>query len=497
MKKIYLAISDRNFKAVSETIRTVLPGSTYERLHDQDSVMKALNKPFLLCVAEKDFIEINYLNQLTLDGTLMIIIDSTETLSYSKENVVICQGLNAALVDLRISIIGNLTYDKKGPIPTKRKESSPPEFQPESKLPIERDSEENPVEANEENLPPETLQSETPPHEIEKAVDSTATSEDKTSVTTGESLKKKENLKKHPDESQDSKTEKVDVFGPLTEKALGIGKAMDLVSFKTKKTIGMWAPLSAGVTTFLIDFAIYLQEQQGIPVSVVELPKKNQHHFKILSRYKSKPTTWKSLIENLQTSDTPNHLSLWMYRGVRWFPLGESDLDEKYKRDKRFTDDFFLAVKRTEIVLVDLPTGDMDAATLDSLSHLDEIWIFGDNDFDRQYEHKVFIHNKLIKEHQLHVKLIHSRTTQKSRPQEVAKKLGLPLLCTVPNLFDLAGDNKYESKPLIDNSEAYKKLTPPFRLAAKSLLGEDFDKALPKPFWKSLKRKLLDVVDSI
>ncbi|MGS2779893.1 hypothetical protein ACVBAX_21380 [Robertmurraya sp. GLU-23] len=521
MRKIFLATSEKDSKEIQDLIKSIEPGIPIVSLQSKSEVMAALRSPFVLCIVSCDLVDVKVLEQTELSGKVMIL-DPSNQIKTNHSNIVICISSSDLVFKIRMSKFNDLKYDKRqGILPSPKnselkKNDDKPIVSNQERIEVKdplanqaveeskEDSNKREIEENKisENKKPEIVN-------IDEAENETSVTNDEVEPQVGQTPINMESVEAEKtvveEDSTEYTTEKTKASkiqeskggkknSSLTEKALGIGEAMDLVTYKNKKTVGLWAPLSAGVTTFLVDFAIYLQQFEA-PIAVVEVPKKNQHHLKILERFGSKPDNWVSLIENFHTTTEPNNKSLWMYRGVRWFPLGIKDLT--YKRDKEFTNNYFLAVKRTKFVMVDLPTGEMDAATLDSLPHLDELWVFVDDDFDRQLDWKEFISNTLIDKYQLPIKLIHSRTTPlKSRPKDVAEKFNLPLIAVLPAMWDLCVANKHQNKPLIDNLVAFKKLEPSFYQLAKELIGEDLGEQYKPAFWLRLKRKLMGSIDS-
>ncbi|MFC0476841.1 hypothetical protein ACFFHF_16685 [Robertmurraya beringensis] len=509
MKKIFLAISEREKEEVNRVITKNFPGMEFNYLESKNEVMSTLQSPFSIFITTSSYVDMKKLDDIELKGKLYLL-DSSGQLKVNNPNIFTCKSVDDLVVEFRLSLFSGLQFDKQGSLPSNQKEAS------QEKEDVDKEeSEKNEDPKQEKNEADETANThsaiENTSEEIQSVV-TTTNSDDhlikESNIEVDNENNKDELSKEEVQSNKDITKNKQETFVPKVEgptetkvkspsqieKALKMGEAMDLVTFKNKKTVGLWAPLSAGVTTFLFDFAIYLQ-QYDAPVAVVEVPKENQHHLKILERFGSKPDNWVSFIENFHTTTEPNNRSLWMYRGVRWFPLGVKDLT--YKRNKEFTNNFFLAVKRTKFVMVDLPTGKMDAATLDSLPHLDELWVFVDDDFDRQLEWSDFITNTLIGKYQLPIKLIHSRShPTKSRPKDVAEKFNLPLIGVLPSMWDLVLSNKHEKKPLIDNLVAFRKMEPAFHQLAKELIGEELEVKYKASFWLKVKRKLMGSIDS-
>lgn len=474
MTKIYLAISKEDADQLVNTIRAYTPAADIELLSSRAAVMQALERPFLLLISTSTLINTDMIEGLQLKGRL-IILDPSKKLKVNNEKVEICHNRNDVIMAMKSTPITSFLYkssiDIKTPPKNKSENGEASKIDSISKQSNNIDTKEvkelnNDLQTNEVNIKKKTE----------------SDSDDKKINSNEDNLSKSDNQE--------------DIFSPLTEKAIAIGKAMDLVNYKNKKTIGMWAPLTAGVTTFAVEFAIFLQKSFSVPIAVVELPKVNKHLLKILQRYGSTPENWMSLTENVYTSNEPNSLSLWLYKGVRWFPLGDKDLD--FKRDTRFTRDFFLAVKRTDFVLVDLPTGEMINSTLDALPHLDELWVFIDDEFDRSKEWKEFIHRTLISEYKVAVKFIHSRTVPGiSRPDEVAELFNLTLLTTLPAMFNKVAANKHEKKPLMDDYKIRKLLEPSFITLAQELIGEEFNTLFKLSVIEKIRRKLSHSIDGI
>lgn len=493
MKKIYLAVSDKEDGEIRSTIKGLLPFVDVHKLSSKEEVLEAISNPFLACITLSDFLDQHILESIKLEGQL-IVIDYDKSINVTNKNIVLCRSTNDTRMAIYDSPIGHLGIDrtvmepsndkpikkeianetaendvKKSDNQEKAIDKSPPEFSKEkdntnSKIPPK----ENDLEKNSEKINSKSL-SKTPSPESKKAAPN-----------------------QEHDNSSASQKKRKKIYISSPTKAHDFGRKLNGVNLSTEKTVGIWAPLTAGATTFIVDYAIFLQ-QHGVPISVVEIPKENPHLFKILHRFGSKPDNWISLTENLYSNDNGNNNSLWIYKGVKWFPVGLNDFD--IDRNQDLILDFFISVKENAYVLVDLPTGKMDDSTLNTLPYLDEIWVIADDQFDRTKEWKNFIHNTLIKEYKKPVKLIHSRTGTHSRPKDVAELLDLELITSLPSMFDRVMANNHERKPLIADIIAAQKLIPPFIKIARGFVGKEFDKIYRPTFWMKIKRKLLDAVD--
>jgi hypothetical protein len=103
-------------------------------------------------------------------------------------------------------------------------------------------------------------------------------------------------------------------------------------------------------------------------------------------------------------------------------------------------------IKIHDLTLVDLPTGEMKAYTKDTLYHIDELWILVNDEIQIIQEWKEYI-EKIS--HLVTCKLIFSQTFSFSRPDELSKKLGLEMLCQLPDVHVEAMKHHYLNRPLI------------------------------------------------
>lgn len=259
-----------------------------------------------------------------------------------------------------------------------------------------------------------------------------------------------------------------------------VAKEIDKRSFrfglwKNNKTIGIWSPLSSiGVTTFVVNFAIYMAKKET-QVAVVEALNNKQHLKNLLTGYNSMPKNWHSFAEILHTQSLNEAENVrWFYKEVMWLPLGDKDF--KLEWDREMLHLYFETAKSFNFVLIDLPTGKMEPHTLDSLNYLDELWILVDNDYRKAYTWKKYIHN-IINEHNVSAKMIFNHAYSFSRVDEIISYFELPLLSVIPSLHELANKSLYDSKPLIDYVKAAKQLKPSFERIILALLGIEPKKA--------------------
>lgn len=493
MKKIYLAVSDKEDGEIRSTIKGLLPFVDVHKLSSKQEVLEAISSPFLACITLSDFLDQHTLESIKLEGQL-IVIDYGKSISATNKNIVLCRSTNDTRMAIYDSPIGHLGIDRTVMEPSNdkliKKEMANGEYENEVKKldEEEKDTDKSPQKFSKEEDNPE---SEITPREKDlKEKPEKIKSKSLSKKPSSETNKTAHNQKHSEPSTLPKKRKKTYISSPT--KAHDFGRKLNGVNLNTEKTVGVWAPITAGATTFIVDYAIFLQ-QHGVPISVVEIPKENAHLFKVLHRFGSKPDNWISLTENLYSNDNGNNNSLWIYKGVKWFPVGLNDFD--IERNQDLILDFFISVKENAYVLVDMPTGKMDESTLNTLPYLDEIWVIADDQFDRTKEWKNFIHNTLIKEYKKPVKMIHSRTGTHSRPKDVAELLDLELITALPSMFDKVMANNHERKPLIADIIAAQKLIPPFIKIARGFVGKEFDKIYRPTFWMKIKRKLLDAVD--
>lgn len=240
-------------------------------------------------------------------------------------------------------------------------------------------------------------------------------------------------------------------------------------AYPNNQTIGVWSPLSRiGVTTFIINYAIFLQANK-IQTAVIE-GIKGKYLQHIIERYEEKPSNYKSFMEVFHLEDKAIlNMDIsqihWYYKGVLWLPIGDKDKD--YIWDESFLNVYFQFFRYHDVVLVDLPNGEMQQETLASLQHMDELWIVIDNSMDIllwksyiQSIQKVFIKP---------IKLLFNRKMPFSKPEEFAKELDLPLVASLPDLTEEHYKNQFENHALIEHTAVFNKLLDPYRIITQEL----------------------------
>lgn len=273
---------------------------------------------------------------------------------------------------------------------------------------------------------------------------------------------------------------------PLSERAIAIRKdAFSKANWDRNKTIGVWSPIpNIGVTTFVINFAIYLA-QLKIPIGVVEALNNRQILKTLLEKYGSEPKEWHSFIETLYNNSLPPGRVQWVYKGVNWMPLGDKDFT--YQWNQEALSHYLNSAKYFDLLFVDLPTGEMQQHTLDTLRYIDELWIIVDNAYLQHLSWKSYIH-KIIEKNQLTTKLIFTNTYSFSKVNEIANRLELEVVTTLPAMHEECHKNHYEKYPLIHNKKAIDKLKPSYDVLIKELLGSEIHIKNPTVFQQILKR---------
>jgi hypothetical protein len=455
MSKIFLAISK------PETLVTVLkqkfPESEISVLESIEQVTESIKAPFQLLICSHTLFDSELLNDEDFSGQIIIYDPQGELVSKQTHRVHIYKTIENVKTHIITKKLENDSIIKS------------PKLQDKSK----KKSEDSTAETNNEEMKvsPSKNKTDSDTKVKEEAANKRADEKD-----TGNSSKPTQ-LDNFPPNEEEIKQV---VLNPRYQKALSIRKA---AVPGRNKTIGVWSPISTGITTFVVNFAIYLSHFD-IDVAVVELPSERQKMKRMLTRFQSLPTKWSSFIENYLSDDLPAEDVNWLYKGVNWFPLG--DEDNKYTWNSEILTELLHTAKQYKLVFIDYPSGNMDKSALNSLSHLDELWILIDDNFDEAYQWKKEIH-KIIHEYKFNSKLIFNmETPNKSRKDEIAELLELQLIGCIPMLPEIFRLNTYESKPSIELHS--RSLTPIYHEIAEYLLGVDKVQRKPLNIIERLKK---------
>ncbi len=238
--------------------------------------------------------------------------------------------------------------------------------------------------------------------------------------------------------------------------------------WQTNKTIGVWSPIhQTGVTTFVLNFALYLAKHR-IYTGILEGLTSNHILKYWLNRYTDVPNNWVSYATVIHDEIEPTKAN-WIYGNVLFLPLQEGDIDHEWTTDT--LESYFKMPSILDIVLVDLPTGEMNKHTLDSLLYLSELWIIVDDSFHEIIAWKEYI-NQLHEIANTPIKLIFNKKYDFSQIDRLEKELGYPIITSLPSLHEEVKRNYYQTKPLIENELVYNKLESGFYQIRNHLFGD-------------------------
>lgn len=237
------------------------------------------------------------------------------------------------------------------------------------------------------------------------------------------------------------------------------------------RVIGIWSPLHrSGVTSLTLNFAFYLAQRRIFTVVLEGLT--SQHAMKDwLKRYTAPPENWTSYANALQ-NDSNKAVVQWVYKNVNFLPLekGDSQLDWTAK-----TLELYMTTPNiVDVTLVDMPTGEMEVYTKDSLHYLDELWVVVDDAIQETLAWKSYIH-ELRTNVNIPIQLVFNKKYEFSQDKRLAKELDLPLLTSIPALHSETMQNYYENKPLYFQEGIVEKVEPSYQLMANHL----FDNNVP------------------
>lgn len=272
-------------------------------------------------------------------------------------------------------------------------------------------------------------------------------------------------------EPQNNKEEKEETdFNPYLQRSMKMQKEWaKLPHWEHHKSIAVWSPLHRmGVTSFVINFALYLAKNR-ISVAVLEGLSNNYSMKDWLNRYTKEPENWMSFAKMLQTENSSVHNSNWTYKDVTFLPLSEGDSDFEWNAESLHS--YMRTTNFMDITLVDLPTGKMAEYTLDSLSHINELWILVDDSIQDILTWKTYV-DKLKENSNLQIYLIFNKSYSFSRDKVLSESLNLKTLVKMQSLHEEVMKNYYQDKPLILIDDVRAKLEPSFDKLKIHLVGE-------------------------
>jgi hypothetical protein len=256
------------------------------------------------------------------------------------------------------------------------------------------------------------------------------------------------------------------------------------------KTIGIWSPNSAGTTTFVVSFALFLSKIIE-RIGVIELPTARATHEKLLSNYGSKPDKWASFYEFYSLTSEKRQDFKWEYGGVLWYPDKSKDdvwrMEEDEDKDEFFMNNpqyiwsyyeslFYNAREHNNLVFVDIPST-LSRYTKSVIHHkVDELWVISDETNVNEMLYSEFL-SSLNEDAGVQSKLIFVGDSpiarQKNRAENAANDFGIPLIAKIPNLErEIRNNISYECIPPIENNKIRKALNSVFIDLAVYLTGD-------------------------
>lgn len=260
-------------------------------------------------------------------------------------------------------------------------------------------------------------------------------------------------------------------------------KSLSGLEIEKNKTIGVWSPLPAvGVTSFLINFSLFLSENK-VHTAVLESLTTDHIIKDWLNRYSSIPDKWVSLANNLHTAEPKGNIE-WIYRGVKFFPLHKDDIKQKWNVETFRA--YHLMTEIYDVTLVDMPTGEMNVLANESLKYMDELWIIVCDRVQQLNSWKDYI-KKIEKTHNIPIHLIHNQMIDVSLPEVISDCMELPMLATIPALWEETAKNYYQKKPLYLQKKVQPILEPHYHQLANHLIGSSFQLQDKKPtVWEQI-----------
>lgn len=257
------------------------------------------------------------------------------------------------------------------------------------------------------------------------------------------------------------------------------------------RVIGIWSPLHrAGVTSLTMNFAFYLAQRRIFTVVLEGLT--GEHGMKDwLKRYTTVPANWTSYAKALQ-SDEDKGIVQWVYKNVNFLPLEKGD--SQFDWTAKTLELYMTTPNIVDVTLVDMPTGEMEVHTKDSLHYLDELWIVVDDAIQETIAWKSYI-QELKETLGIPIQLVFNKTYEFSQDKRLSKEMDLPLLTSIPSLHEETMQNYYENKPLFFQEGIKEKLEPAYVQMTNHLFGENvaLDRDSEKPP-KLMKRALLPIL---
>ncbi|GLO68302.1 MULTISPECIES: hypothetical protein [Oceanobacillus] len=257
---------------------------------------------------------------------------------------------------------------------------------------------------------------------------------------------------------------------------------------RSNKSIGVWSPnRQIGVTTFVMNFAFYIGQQKRLPISVMEALREDPIMFKELERIAPKkhvfPKKWYSYVTYVNTCkdiDEPQSdllaSSVIDFKGVYWFPLGKGNVD--YKNSVIDDIPYYIFVSNPQdVVIVDLPNGELKKDTRETLKHLNELWILMDGSTDMIFGYKDYIKKMKLDNPHLSIYIIFQNYFPIVAEKLIRDTFDYPVLATLPDLNNEVRKNKYEHMSVMDNPNIESLLSNSFHDIGVHVYQETYNKS--------------------
>jgi CO dehydrogenase nickel-insertion accessory protein CooC1 len=462
MKKIYLAINEQGFPSIQPMLTKKIPDSKICCLTSKEDTLEILKSSFHMVIVPLEYIDLNYLKLTPIKGTVILLDSSIGDTVEVSGNIHIYKDLDSFQLDF-------LTKTLENPILKEKK----------TNLPAKNEEHQSKKESDIHYSPSEDI--EYKQCQKKEMINSTNTANDGKSTL---SEMEDANFSKPIDFDPFPPEIKIKVDSSLKAKTDKAILANYTYSKSGNKVIGVWSPLPAsGVTTFIVNFALFLSEHKS-PIAVLEPLSDNVNLKEILTQYTSVPKGWKSFLEYSQQNDVDDNAMKWFYHGIDWIPIGDYEIARNWKVEElcKYMHEHIRLTKNNQVVLIDLKPGKMSPYTLQALQHLDEFWIVVDQR-QKNIRHRTYI-DELIEKHDLNVKLIVNQCYSSAKTKFIVKKMGFPLLAEIPQMLEVQ-QNEWESKPLIKRENIRELLLPAFEAIETHLNIPD---KLKPNFWTFIKR---------
>ncbi|HHB2105548.1 hypothetical protein PDJ84_25395 [Bacillus cereus] len=261
-----------------------------------------------------------------------------------------------------------------------------------------------------------------------------------------------------------------------------------------EKVIGVWSPISrVGVTSFLTNLAVFLANY-SISISVLEGVSNTPKLYSYVQKFMKIDERWISLSDFLiNPNQTTQHIPLH-YKGITFFPFNRNNY-------KCFTDNimnryYIEGLRFFDLVFLDIPSGPMVKHTLESLRHIDELWILCNNDVYNYNLASKFITQKINPK--VDTKLIFIDQFEFSKPKIIQNMFESDILFEFPSIFEEVAKIQYSNKLFVEDDATFAKLKPGFEQIMNYLIPESNfkgsynDESNVKRIWNVVKKIIIN-----